>query len=657
MRISACELALVLILSLSAYGNEFTDKDFAVDVFGQEESEPIYTGFFFHNGKYIPPPYIVERRGLSVFINDILVHIPIPYKYEKREIPSELPEIPKTITKNSEADDVTKFLSKTALYIQHNYEKKFKATGKSLNEITAEYFKKHPCVKDSYPNKDGSIEIELHNGENFAFVRSLPGRKRGRLWSSPQLSDEMRLKRLKKGYVYSYWEKVDMLKRNSLLIGLRTFLPVRGESLPDEIYEFVSILNSNLSKKKKIRKLDKFNFSNEDVLNPLLVKNYQYSKELTERVEALYKEWKNSHSQTEKPQEVRKPDILDTFFEMKNWARMHYPNDTEAKPYDWPCYEEEFGSKKGLTVNSGLIILDGKLILPPYLVSRKGLSIFVNDNVLIVPPVQYPIELPQLPEAQEIDYERIKKNGIRGISDSFFEDCYEGLLLRYPLDEANKKLLEKFRSLGFDRLEMIKVKPPKDKNDLDFVKIYDDKGTFLPESARKFAEELRQLPMGIENELDEIKEAKEAEIIRVFDEHGVFVPEDGGTNFKLFNLSEMRQRLKEKYGEIPSPATYSKEKILAHYDELLGLTEKLLANKCLFIVSKTDWDFPIFSPDKTGHLNAISKLVEILKSGKSAKEKAEEIEKNRIVSSQIALKLIAISNDEFIQKLLANFSK
>lgn len=47
---------------------------------GTNRGTPIETGFFFYHGKYIEAPYVVERRGGALYINDILL-------YQSREWP------------------------------------------------------------------------------------------------------------------------------------------------------------------------------------------------------------------------------------------------------------------------------------------------------------------------------------------------------------------------------------------------------------------------------------------------------------------------------------------------------------------------------------------------------------------------------------------
>jgi len=41
--------------------------------FGVARSDPIHNGFFFHKHRYVEGPYVVERRGLAIYVNGILM--------------------------------------------------------------------------------------------------------------------------------------------------------------------------------------------------------------------------------------------------------------------------------------------------------------------------------------------------------------------------------------------------------------------------------------------------------------------------------------------------------------------------------------------------------------------------------------------------------
>ena len=120
------KLLFYLIIGLCAplFAEEklYTTEDYHIDVFGQDESEPINTGFFFHDGKYVEPPYIVKRLGISVFVNDVMVHIPVSYPLSSiRPISGKLPGMPKNITKESVPDDIVKFITEAFDYYFPKY--------------------------------------------------------------------------------------------------------------------------------------------------------------------------------------------------------------------------------------------------------------------------------------------------------------------------------------------------------------------------------------------------------------------------------------------------------------------------------------------------------------------------------------------------------
>ncbi len=62
--------------------------------FATAKSEPINTGFFFFDGKYIEAPYVVERKGLSIYINECCVSKGSewpPYDWRVSEDPGDPP--------------------------------------------------------------------------------------------------------------------------------------------------------------------------------------------------------------------------------------------------------------------------------------------------------------------------------------------------------------------------------------------------------------------------------------------------------------------------------------------------------------------------------------------------------------------------------------
>ncbi len=88
--------ALVCTVALALEGSQPAPQynPDPVAEFGTAKSEPINTGFFFFDGKYIEAPYVVERRGLDTYINDCLVRKGPewpPYDYRVSEAPGDPP--------------------------------------------------------------------------------------------------------------------------------------------------------------------------------------------------------------------------------------------------------------------------------------------------------------------------------------------------------------------------------------------------------------------------------------------------------------------------------------------------------------------------------------------------------------------------------------
>lgn len=66
----------------------------AIRDFGTWKSDPIHSAFFFYKATYVPPPYVVERRGLAVYVNNRLLD-PGPewpaYNYKVERDPGDPP--------------------------------------------------------------------------------------------------------------------------------------------------------------------------------------------------------------------------------------------------------------------------------------------------------------------------------------------------------------------------------------------------------------------------------------------------------------------------------------------------------------------------------------------------------------------------------------
>ncbi len=72
-RVLQCALVAVMPFGLLSTYVLAGDNAAAIKEFGIAKGEPIDKGFFFWNYEYVEAPYVVERRGLDIYINDHLV--------------------------------------------------------------------------------------------------------------------------------------------------------------------------------------------------------------------------------------------------------------------------------------------------------------------------------------------------------------------------------------------------------------------------------------------------------------------------------------------------------------------------------------------------------------------------------------------------------
>lgn len=132
-----------------------------------KKTEAIQSGFVFIDGKFIEPPYTVERKGMIVYLNDIQI------VQEKKVLTKNdflLPKkdcgIPPSLKKNDSIDNIyidkvneynESYISVKLNYLYINYDFEI-ARGKAL-----EYFRLLPNIKLA----EGSdiVEVEAYNGD------------------------------------------------------------------------------------------------------------------------------------------------------------------------------------------------------------------------------------------------------------------------------------------------------------------------------------------------------------------------------------------------------------------------------------------------------------------------------------------------------------
>jgi len=120
--------------------------------FGETSGEAVDKGFMFVDGHYIDAPYVVTRKGLGLFVNNIMIQGPARWPIQRPTLTDSIspegranPEIPATINQDSSSfdPDVLNYLGLKRAYLLNNYSKE-----QAVQRIR-DLYNQLPCVKQA----------------------------------------------------------------------------------------------------------------------------------------------------------------------------------------------------------------------------------------------------------------------------------------------------------------------------------------------------------------------------------------------------------------------------------------------------------------------------------------------------------------------------
>lgn len=247
-----------------------------VEEYGSMRGTPINQGYLFIGGKYIETPYQVERRGLGIFINDIMIQQ--PYYIPQKIYPGDVnPPMPEEITSETSIHDeiVSNYLSQ-----KHAFARKHKTERE--DKIMEQAYKSLPFVIEAKIDEKNPHTLHIKTNEGVGFSVSLISwiGRRGTKYDRTSVinridpSREYFQKTLEEGACYFF-------KKNGGRIHLS------AGSASEKLPRIINILRSGKTAKQKLQEFQKtkINFSNEMVRE--LISNYSASPQLETRQEGL----------------------------------------------------------------------------------------------------------------------------------------------------------------------------------------------------------------------------------------------------------------------------------------------------------------------------------------------------------------------------------
>jgi hypothetical protein len=253
---------------------------------GENEGNPLQSGFVFHDGRYVEQPYRVNRKGLAVYINGTMVRKSLQWPPEDTHV-SEDPGFPQGVSEDMTFD---------VFVTQHfgHYNRKWRYLHQNFPSETAvqkirEYYEALPFVREVTLKDDVTIQVTTRNGEERLIDVGPP--PHNPLGDPPTKENAIREvdasrkhyeRRLKQGYCLFLFSG-----GGELSFGDRKAM----QDLP----EAVDVLRSGKSKKEKLSELQRLK-----ILPPQypeawesIVTNFQSSAQLEARIAELRKKSSN----------------------------------------------------------------------------------------------------------------------------------------------------------------------------------------------------------------------------------------------------------------------------------------------------------------------------------------------------------------------------
>jgi len=278
-----CIVLICPLLGLSGFGesntNPFSDNHgLEEQKFGVTKGEPVDKGFVFIDGKYVDAPYVVERRGLALFVNEVMIQMPAVYVDDTGEIAPTDPTIPQSITRKTSAHDSAfqEYYHKKALFLARDH------SPKEASALMRQALGSLPCVKrlqDDSTDPESTM-VTFQNGETQRIKLTLLSGRRVRMdrdtvLRNLELQRQNYQQRLQKGDSFFFASGG----------GRISFSHGKTREI---LANLIQILRSNKSQDAKFAELrsrglpmvSKDNFGS-------LVTNFHASSQLDERVRAL----------------------------------------------------------------------------------------------------------------------------------------------------------------------------------------------------------------------------------------------------------------------------------------------------------------------------------------------------------------------------------
>jgi hypothetical protein len=141
---------------------------------GVTAGKPVDAGFVFYDGRYIEAPYTVSRKGLGVYINDVLVnHLKVPEPLPAGDVD---PKVPAEINKDTSFYDkvLRDYCRQKVAFLQKH------VTPEEEAKIMEQAYRALPCIQEAHLDDKDPVVLHLTTFKGEEIPVSLrSGRRKG----------------------------------------------------------------------------------------------------------------------------------------------------------------------------------------------------------------------------------------------------------------------------------------------------------------------------------------------------------------------------------------------------------------------------------------------------------------------------------------------
>ena len=360
-----------------------------VKEFGIEKSQPYDRIFLFWNGKYIDTPIVVERRGLSVYINNIKV-VTNSGRYPPRDLrvavdPGEPPK------DKSPLQAIDQNNPQNWLWMQKWHYFCGKMTYEESLQAIADYFKRSHGVtavafdaadKENQTTElkvtiDGDVRSIFYSQRAYLLARNGPDIAAVR---KSELEDmQMSFKAFCADMAHAgFW----------FAFGLADTIVSRGAGV-----QIIHVLESDLPWAEKMVQLEQRKLLVDSQVRMInrMKDTYKSTPQLLQRIDKLEAEWAKRETESSTPVQPKSPTPKPT--PISPVATSQASIIPTTAPASQPADEDfvkEFGIEKSPPYTDIFFFRNGKYMDTPIVVERRGLSVYLNNQRVVRPSYDYP---------------------------------------------------------------------------------------------------------------------------------------------------------------------------------------------------------------------------------------------------------------------------